>query len=79
MSHATDLQVLEGFAEPFIVDGMARDERMAKRWGCHIKQVYAMWDKKRFSGMMDCGVTQRSGWLTEAGIARLEELRKATK
>lgn len=73
---ATDLQVLEGFAEPFEVDGVMRDERMAKRWGCHIKQVYALWDKRRFQGLIDSGVTQRSGWLTDRGEIRLVDIRE---
>lgn len=73
---ATDLQVLEGFAEPFRGDeGVPRDERMALRWGCSVKQVYVIWDKKRFSSLYEWGVSQRSGWLTEEGRKRLAELR----
>ncbi len=72
----TDLQVLEGFAEPFIVDDAPRDERMAQRWGYHIKQVYALWSKPRFTPYVESGVSQRSGWLTDAGQKRLVELRK---
>ena len=76
---ATDLQVLEGFEEPFIVNGIPRDERMAKQWGVSIKQVYAVWRKKRFSKLIDEGVTLRSGWLTDEGITRLNTLRNGDK
>ena len=80
MSHgkqiATDLEVLLGFKEEFIVDNIPRDERMAIRWNCHIKQVYTLWNKLRFSELIDYGVTLRSGWLTEEGEKRLEKLLK---
>ncbi len=66
-----DLDVLIGFAEPFIVDGVPRDERMAKRWGLCVKQVYAIWNKRRFSRLIEYGVTFRSGWLTPEGKALL--------
>lgn len=63
----SDLDVLVGFAEPFIVDGVPRDERMAKRWNLCTKQVYAIWNKRRFSRLIEYGVTFRSGWLTPEG------------
>ena len=44
---APDIDVLEGFNEPFILNDLPRDERMSLRWDCSIKQVYAIWDKKR--------------------------------
>jgi hypothetical protein len=73
---ATDLQVLEGFEEPFICDqGIPRDQRMAARWGCSLKQVYAIWHKPRFNRFIDYGMTLRSGWLTDAGWVRLHRLR----
>ena len=46
---ASDLQVLEGFEEDFLVDGVPRDERLADKWGCSVAQVYVIWDKKRFN------------------------------
>ncbi|MGB5217127.1 MAG: hypothetical protein WBN66_02395 [Smithella sp.] len=76
---ASDLEVLEGFAEPFLVDGIPRDERLAEKWGCSVSQVYVLWDKKRFNGLYDYGVSQRSAWLTEEGKARLKELREAAR
>ena len=72
---ATDLQVLEGFEEAFIVDGVPRDERMAIEWGCSVKQVYVLWVKDRFLDLYDYGVSPRSGWLTEKGKKILAELR----
>lgn len=67
----SDYEVLLGFAEPFIIDGMPRDYRMARRWRLSVKQVYAIWNKKRFSRLIDYGVTMRSGWLTPEGEAAL--------
>ncbi len=71
----TDQQVLEGFEEPFIMNEIPRDERMARRWGYHIKQVYALWNKPRFARCIQFGVSLRSGWLTLEGKQRLAELR----
>ncbi len=71
---ATDLQVLQGFAEPFMVDDLPRDERMAKRWGVSLRQVYVVWDKPRFGPWIESGVTLRSGWLSPEGKRRLAEL-----
>ena len=45
---ATDLEVLEGFEEEFLIDGVPRDERLAEKWGCHIGSVYAIWNKFDF-------------------------------
>ena len=71
---ASDLEVLQGFAEPFIVNNVPRDIRMAQRWGVSIKQVYALWNKKRFDKDIEYGVTLRSGWLTPAGEEKLKQL-----
>jgi len=75
----SDLEVLRGFAEPFMVDGVPRDERMAARWGVSIKHVYSVWSKKRFMRMIDHGIQfrckqMRDGWLTDYGKARLDKL-----
>jgi hypothetical protein len=72
----SDLEVLRGFSEPFMVDGVPRDERMAARWGVSIKHVYSVWSKKRFMRMIECGVSFRTGWLTDYGKARLAKLEK---
>lgn len=72
---ATDIEVLEGFAEPFDLGGVVRDERMALRWGCSVKQVYSLWNKKRFADLIDWGITQRSGWLTPEGQEELNRLK----
>lgn len=72
---ATDLEVLEAFNEDWLIDGIPRDERLAKKWNVSLKQVYALWNKKRFKAWIDYGVTLRSGWLTPDGKQRLRELR----
>jgi len=72
---ASDIDVLEGFEEEFIVNDIPRDERMAKKWGVSIKQVYELWNKKRFFNFYEYGVSQRSAWLTPEGEQRLKELR----
>lgn len=71
---ATDLQVLEGFNEPFFHDGLYRDDRMAKRWGCTLHQVYSVWSKRRFDRLIEYGVSLRSGCLSPEGKQRLKEL-----
>jgi hypothetical protein len=68
------MEVLMGFAEPFFVDGVPRDERMALRWGCCIKQVYALWEKPRFRDLIDYGVSLRTGWLTPKGELALRDM-----
>lgn len=70
-----DMIVLEEYEKPFIVDGILRDERIAARTGRCVKQVWAILEKKRMGAWIDCGVTLRSGWLTDSGVARLNELR----
>lgn len=72
---ASDLNILQGFEEEFIVNNIPRDQRMAKKWGVSIKQVYELWNKDRFCNFYEYGVSQRSGWLTEEGEQRLKELR----
>lgn len=71
----SDLAVLQCFAEPFLVDGVPRDERASREWGVCLKQVYALWNKPRFGPLIDYGTTLRSGWLTPKGEVRLAELR----
>jgi hypothetical protein len=74
---ASDLEVLRGFDEPFEVDGLPRDRRMALRWGCTVKEVYGLWDKKRFKRLIEYGVSLRTGWLTEEGRLTLRASNRA--
>ena len=45
--------------------------------GFHENVVSAKYDKFDRKGYMDYGVSLRTGWLTEKGKARLEELRQS--
>lgn len=48
-------------------DGFATD--VATRLGIHPKRAEYLLDKWVSKGWFECGVSLRSGWLTEAGLA----------
>jgi hypothetical protein len=78
VGRALDLIVLDEYERPFFdPDDGWRDERIAKRTGICIKQVYALLNKSRYSTWIEYGVSLRSGWLTDEGKRKLMELRAA--
>lgn len=73
----SDLEMLTAFEEPFIVNGIPRDQRLYEKYNLHWKQLYRLCDKPKFDTWIECGVSFRSGWLTEAGKAELARLRNS--
>lgn len=68
------VEVLLVFSKPF--DGVFRTDELAARLGISPKQVYRAMEKAEDNGWVDCGVSLRTGWITDKGraeLARLEE------
>jgi hypothetical protein len=70
-SDITQQQVLEAFAKK----GGFRDEALIRETGAPPKVVEAAMMREERLGNIDCGVSLRSGWLTNQGKATLAELR----
>ena len=67
----TDRIVCEVFAEPFTVDGKPREVRLSEATGEPEKVVFRAMERAYSRGLIECGVSLRSGWLTPKGKAVL--------
>ena len=73
---ALDLIVLEEYERQFFEpDGGWREDRIARRTGKSVEQVYALLSEPRYGKWVAYGVSLRSGWLTVEGERKLLELR----
>jgi hypothetical protein len=49
-------------------------DEILERWGWHPKQANAILEKVIDRGYVECGVSARTGWLTDKGKALLRSL-----
>jgi hypothetical protein len=77
-SDITDVQVVQAalalHAEPSHRDAPFIDARLMEATGAPIKVVYAAMERAESRGLIECGVSLRTAWVTDEGRALLEAL-----
>lgn len=74
-AHLDIFEILEGISRRICsgVDEPFADEVLQRQTGAPWKVIYAAMDRASDRGLIEYGVTMRSGWLTEAGKALLAQ------
>jgi len=71
--HITDWQVCKAYADFAAHGNPLPTDRIAHATGAVDKVVIAAINRAARRGLIDCGVSLRTGWLTDAGMRTLKE------
>lgn len=69
----SDLQVVQAFDAATGIAGVFADSILEERTRQPAKVCYGAMERAYRHGLIECGVTLRSGWLTPKGEALLEQ------
>lgn len=70
--HITDLMVVQAYAAVADRPGKWPYELIAEQTGASEKVAYAACERAYDRGLIECGVSLRSGWLTDKGKALVQ-------
>lgn len=71
----TDKDVCEAVAEYQKTKGDFPYETLAKKFGCDEKLAYSACERAEENGLIEYGVSLRTGWLTDKGLTLLKNER----